>query len=847
MRTLNNQSGAISILAPLTLALIILMAALALDAGNLYLAHVRLQTVVDASTLFGSSMLIAGDDDIENYSEKTALVALKDDGFNPSRIVSIDVQRSGTEVDTGIKYNKNLWLASAIGQVISTEITVGATTAPPPIYVVLVLDTSGSMNCPENDPDCRCNAEPPINFDPLCVGPGCSCNPIGSKIAKLREAAKHFVSEFSSTKDKVAVVTYGVSATVVMDFTTGTGFDKPSVLSAIDGITAGGPTNASDGLGTAHRLFNKINNLEPIPDSAIKSVVLFSDGAQTAAKFKLRPEEALTLNETSPGEYEYYSYHRHENMVYSLPQLFGVSVVPDPDPVAPPNYTLADVTFLNTSPLLWQHTMTHPIVKAPLTTDSNGKVHGQLPDCYEVQKVDAPPYWTPFGLTHFYLDGNGAPNQVATETMTDGATTAGGISEVMRGATGLCSLDGWDLFYNACIFTDRESGQCMSYVNGLSRTARGTPSGSYALSNAEYSARWPNILQEWMSWCDYFWNTSYIREGRRRAGTMPSLPSWKKYFFDHGLAMPPVYWGPIYNQTMSSASWTGPMATSPHPIAVDMSYLNTKYTGYQAVPREDTRDFLDSMENIYEGHINTFRGGGDGLWVSQYLYSEYKKTYLDNLDSIVTSLFGTVTEPFRSEYKLGIALAYYEDFLYYQHDYYARQFNRINNAFDDYWSWWRGGVTPTEVQCVYSFGLLNPDPAMNGTPFEFVNKSSSLGPRNMYRQYHNIAIAEADYLRRDKITVYSIGLGIPAAPSPSDAYQDVLNYNQIKEYFLRRVALDVTAAPDPKFQGVPSYSDIQTTYTELLLNGKYKHTTLASQLDEIFEQMAGEIKLKLLS
>jgi hypothetical protein len=253
------------------------------------------------------------------------------------------------------------------------------------------------------------------------------------------------------------------------------------------------------------------------------------------------------------------------------------------------------------------------------------------------------------------------------------------------------------------------------------------------------------------------------------------------------------------------------------------------------------------METVYKGHITNYRAGGDGLWVTQYLYSNFIK-YLNGINNIVHGgkPVGLYPPRPREKFRLAYALQLYDIFFYYWHDYYAKQFKKINDSFADYWDWWRGGATPTEVQCIYSFGVLNPDPNMNGTPFRYINEAMSLGPRNMYKQYHNIAIAEADYLRRDKITVYSIGLGVPAPGDPNDAYQDVLNYNNIKEYFLRRVAMDVQALGDPQFIGVPTYDDIQNTYAELLVNGKYKHALLADQLQEIFVKMAAEIKVKLL-
>ena len=138
-------------------------------------------------------------------------------------------------------------------------------------YVVLVLDTSGSMS--------------------------------GTPFKVQKEAAKVFCEKIHATtgNNNVAIVALESYAEVKCQFT-----NDISVLNAcIDGLYAGGGTNTNDALEVAGNLLDTVTN-----SNAVKNIVLCSDGL---------PERGVY---TSDGQYTYDDYwgYDHANSAYNTAQ-----------------------------------------------------------------------------------------------------------------------------------------------------------------------------------------------------------------------------------------------------------------------------------------------------------------------------------------------------------------------------------------------------------------------------------------------------------------------------------------------------------------------------------------------
>src|SRR4030066_638840 len=112
---------------------------------------------------------------------------------------------------------------------------------PDPIGVVLVLDTSGSMN--------------------------------GEPIEDATSAASFFVNEMRSI-DKIAVVSFADNVNVQSDFT----LDHKKINESISKIEARGETSLFDGIFTASELFKDAENIKH------RYLIVLSDGADTASR-----------------------------------------------------------------------------------------------------------------------------------------------------------------------------------------------------------------------------------------------------------------------------------------------------------------------------------------------------------------------------------------------------------------------------------------------------------------------------------------------------------------------------------------------------------------------------------
>ena len=121
-------------------------------------------------------------------------------------------------------------------------------------------------------------------------------------------------------------------------------------------------------------------------------------------------------------------------------------------------------------------------------------------------------------------------------------------------------------------------------------------------------------------------------------------------------------------------------------------------------------------------------------------------------------------------------------------------------------------------------------------------------------QYYNCAIVVADFLRRQRGTLFVIGLG-EASADFSEPYQSIDDSLSRKDIFLSRVANDYTFAyrvpahfgetvhPEFGFSGYETYDQLQQSAAPQ--EGVYTPTNDARQLEDIFRSMATKILLGL--
>lgn len=120
-----------------------------------------------------------------------------------------------------------------------------------PVYTVLLLDISGSMDRDDEYP---------------------------SKLDHAKTAAKNFVDEILAyPQNRVALATFSYMGYNNHGFTD----DKDALKNAIDALSAYGGTHTQGGLDVAHQMFDNIPASDANHENAIDNIVLLSDGEPT--------------------------------------------------------------------------------------------------------------------------------------------------------------------------------------------------------------------------------------------------------------------------------------------------------------------------------------------------------------------------------------------------------------------------------------------------------------------------------------------------------------------------------------------------------------------------------------
>lgn len=174
--------------------------------------------------------------------------------------------------------------------------------------------------------------------------------------------------------------------------------------------------------------------------------------------------------------------------------------------------------------------------------------------------------------------------------------------------------------------------------------------------------------------------------------------------------------------------------------------------------------------------------------------------------------------------------------------------------------------------CLRNLGFILPwDGAVAGAEYG----PGGRGFERWREQYYNCAIHMTDSMRENQATVYTIGIGPPAAssldpfsttqPPGLDPYQNVDDAFRRKDFFLARLANDRTRAVlYPETQGQQRYPDFTYTVTDENGNirpaktyddwsatadareGVYLSTTNDALLSQLFEKIARRIQLGLI-
>ncbi len=243
---LGNRRGSVVMFVSLSLVAFLGAAGLALDAGNGYIARVRLSRAVDAGALAAVRSLRQG----QQASRLEAEAVARANRIGP------EFGQISTDLAFGTNDRGESTVIFSATQSVPTvfvrllgidhmQVSAAAEAAAPPLDVILVLDTSGSLG--------QNNAWVP-----------------------LQGAAKSFVTNLSESIDRMSLIQFQLAAR--KHFALQHNF-RSITNTKVDGMISIGDTNIQEGLRLARE--EMAANGRP---SAAKVVVFFTDGRPTAMR-----------------------------------------------------------------------------------------------------------------------------------------------------------------------------------------------------------------------------------------------------------------------------------------------------------------------------------------------------------------------------------------------------------------------------------------------------------------------------------------------------------------------------------------------------------------------------------
>jgi Flp pilus assembly protein TadG len=99
---------------------------------------------------------------------------------------------------------------------------------------------------------------------------------IGSRWPAVRDAAREFINAFDQNADRMALITYGNGADVIVPMEATRGFDKTAMKAAVPSSLPGGWTPMGEGL---YRGWDEVRWVANGSQSGLRVIVLFTDGS----------------------------------------------------------------------------------------------------------------------------------------------------------------------------------------------------------------------------------------------------------------------------------------------------------------------------------------------------------------------------------------------------------------------------------------------------------------------------------------------------------------------------------------------------------------------------------------
>ncbi len=263
IKVIRNEKGAVLAFTAVSLIAIFGMAGLAIDGARAYVTRAQLSRAVDAAALGGARSLRLG----QTVAEQRIRSLAAANGVNPADpavSLSYDFQ-TNEDGESTVTVQASRVMPTTFMRVLGRDqVDVGsqAVAAVPPLDIVLVLDTSGSLGHQHAWDD-------------------------------LQRASKDFLDYFDESIDQMGLVSFQIRGAdrhlIDQPF-------KTVIRRSIDNMRSDGDTNTGEGFRLAKEQFDRA----PIRDSSTLVIVFFTDGRPTAFRDMIGGEDRVMAVCTTP-------------------------------------------------------------------------------------------------------------------------------------------------------------------------------------------------------------------------------------------------------------------------------------------------------------------------------------------------------------------------------------------------------------------------------------------------------------------------------------------------------------------------------------------------------------------
>jgi Flp pilus assembly protein TadG len=245
----DNRKGQVLVIVAIIIIVLMGVAALAIDVGRAYGVKAKLNAAVDVAAISAGRVVGKGAARVKSQAQEVFSANY------PAGLLGSTVsvpETSATHNADGswtIVVTASAQLPTSFAAVIGKQdldVRASATTTVRTLDMILVLDTSGSLNEPPTTP------------------------------ALLRTAARDFITRFDPDSDRIGLVRYASGAITDVPITSTKGYNTSMIDSAIASLEVKGSTASEDALRIAKK---QLDSIPADSRNSLRVIVLFTDGA----------------------------------------------------------------------------------------------------------------------------------------------------------------------------------------------------------------------------------------------------------------------------------------------------------------------------------------------------------------------------------------------------------------------------------------------------------------------------------------------------------------------------------------------------------------------------------------